>query len=390
MEGGGTRKIGDLAASVGIQRVHVLAWRDLADVEAGGSEIHAARVATLWAEAGLDVTLRSSYAQGQPKTVKRDGYQVVRRAGRYATFPRSVLSELAGRMGPRDALVEYWNGMPFFSPLWARGPSIVVLHHVHAEMWRMVLGDDAPALAKAGELLESRIAPLAYRRRGVVTLSPSSKAEIVRRLHMKPERVRVVPPGIDERFTPGLAPKNERPLVVCVGRLVPVKRHELLLEACAAARQRVPDLELVIVGEGYERPRLDDVVRTLGAESWVTFAGQLRDHELVELYQRAWVVASASSHEGWGMTLTEAAACGTPVVATRIAGHADSVVDGVTGVLVDARVDAFGGALADVLSDDAARHRLSSGAQARAGELTWDATAIGLMAALVADARTRR
>jgi glycosyltransferase involved in cell wall biosynthesis len=224
-----------------------------------------------------------------------------------------------------------------------------------------------------------------------VTLSPSSKAEIVRRLRIKPERVKVVPPGIDERFTPGPADhKHARPLVVAVGRLVPVKRFDLLVQACAIARERTPDLELVIVGEGYERPRLDDLVTGLDADRWVTFAGQLRDHELVDLYQKAWVVASASSHEGWGMTLTEAAACGTPVVATRIAGHADSVLDGVTGVLVDARADAFGAALADLLTDDRARRRLANGAQARAGELTWEATATGLMAALVADARSRR
>lgn len=381
-------KIGDLAASVGIRRIHVLSWRDLADVEAGGSEIHAAHVARLWAEAGLDVTVRSSFAQGQPRTVRRDGYQVVRKAGRYATFPRSVASELAGRMGPSDAVVEYWNGMPFFSPLWARRPSIVVLHHVHAEMWRMVLGDDAPRLARAGELLERRIAPLAYRRRGVVTLSPSSKAEIVERLGIPDERVRVVPPGIDARFAPGIE-RHPRPLVVAVGRLVPVKRYELLVQACAVARQRVPDLELVIVGDGYERPRLDDAVRAVDADRWVTFAGQLRDHELVDLYQRAWLVASASSHEGWGMTLTEAAACGTPAVATDIPGHRDAVVDGVSGVLAPGTGPGLGGAIADVLTDDRLRSRLGDGALGRAEELTWEATAIGLMAALAADAGTR-
>ena len=111
-------KIGDLAAAAGLRRIHLFSWRDLADVEAGGSEVHAANVARLWAAAGLDVTLRTSYAQGQSKTVVRDGYRVVRKAGRYLVFPRSVAAELAGRMGPHDALVEYWNGMPFFSPLW--------------------------------------------------------------------------------------------------------------------------------------------------------------------------------------------------------------------------------------------------------------------------------
>src|SRR5690606_5070882 len=127
----------DHALSLGIRRVHVLAWRDIEDVEAGGSEIHAANVARLWAEAGLDVTMRASHAQGQPPTVDRDGYHVIRRAGRYLVFPRAIGSELAGRHGERDALVEIWNGMPFFSPLWATGPRAVWLHHVHAEMWRM-------------------------------------------------------------------------------------------------------------------------------------------------------------------------------------------------------------------------------------------------------------
>ncbi len=74
----------------------------------------------------------------------RDGYRVIRRAGRYLVFPRAALAELTGRHGPSDALLEIWNGMPFFSPLWYRGPRAVMLHHVHAEMWQMVLGDGQP------------------------------------------------------------------------------------------------------------------------------------------------------------------------------------------------------------------------------------------------------
>lgn len=382
-------KIGDLAAAAGLQRIRIFSWRDLADVEAGGSEVHAANVARLWAEAGLDVTVRTSYAQGQPKTVMRDGYKVVRKAGRYLVFPRSVAAELAGRMGPRDALVEYWNGMPFFSPLWERHPSIVVLHHVHAEMWRMVLGDDNPRLAAAGDLLERRLAPLLYRRRKIVTLSSSSRDDIVEQLRLRPERIDIVPPGVDPRFTPG-GDRSSHPVVVAVGRLVPVKRYDLLVRACAEARQQVPNLELVIVGDGYERPALTDLVRDLDADSWVTFAGFLRDSEVVDLYRRAWVVASASAREGWGMALTEAAACGTPAVATRIAGHLDAVRDGVSGVLTDETVSGLGGALAAVLTDDALRQRLTIGALARAAELTWEATATGMMRALAGEATRRR
>ncbi|MBA2281464.1 MAG: glycosyltransferase family 4 protein, partial [Acidimicrobiia bacterium] len=363
-------KIGDLAAGAGIRRVHVLSWRDLADVEAGGSEVHASEIARLWAEAGLEVTLRSSYAQGQPTTVQRDGYRVVRRAGRYMVFPRAVATEMLGRLGPRDGLVEYWNGMPFLSPLWERRPSVVVLHHVHGEMWRMVLGAETPALAKAGELLEGRIAPLAYRRSRIVTLSESSKADIVQQLGLRAANVDVVAPGVDARFSPG-GERSASPLVVAVGRLVPVKRYDLLLAACAEARRTIGDLQLVIVGEGYERPALEERVRALDGDSWVRFAGFLRDHEVVDLYRRAWVVASASAREGWGMALTEAAACGTPAVATRIGGHEDAVRPGESGLLTDGTAAALGAGLAQVLSDTALRERLAAGALRRASELTW-------------------
>lgn len=382
-------KIGDLAAAAGIRHVHLLSWRDLADVEAGGSEVHAANVARLWAEAGLDVTIRTSYAQGQPKSVQRDGYRVVRKAGRYLVFPRSVAAELAGRMGPRDALVEYWNGMPFFSPLWERHPSIVVLHHVHAEMWKMVLGAENPRLAAAGEALERRVAPLLYRRSRIVTLSESSKTDIVEQLGIRPDRIDICLPGVDPRFSPG-GTKAARPVVVAVGRLVPVKRYDLLLAACDQARRTVGDLELVIVGDGYERPALVELVRDLDAESWVTFAGHLRDAEVVDLYRRAWVVASASAREGWGMALTEAAACGTPAVATRIPGHADAVRDGVSGLLTDGTADALAHGLVEVLGNVDRRTELTAGALARAGELSWERTATGMMRALAGEALHRR
>ncbi len=67
--------------------------------------------------------------------------------------------------------------------------------------------------------------------------------------------------------------------------------------------------------------------------------GHVSDEELLDLYRSAWVVASASAREGWGMTITEAGACGTPAVATRIAGHTDAVVHEHSGLLVDGRDD---------------------------------------------------
>jgi glycosyltransferase involved in cell wall biosynthesis len=378
-------KLGDLAASVGIRRVHMLAWRDLADVEAGGSELHAATVAKLWTEAGIEVMMRTSFAQGSPPTTIRDGYEVIRRAGRYAIFPRAVLAELRGRHGHRDALVEIWNGVPFFTPLWARGPRVTFLHHHHEKMWPMVL---SPRLAEFGAIIETRIAPPLYRRSTIVTLSESSRRDIIAKLRLRPDRVRVVPPGIDERFSPS-GKKSEHPLIVAVGRLMPSKRFDMLIRAVDQVRRHRPDVELVIVGEGYERDNLMRLIDEVHATEWVRLAGRVSDDELVSLYRRAWLVASASISEGWGMTLTEAAACATPAVATRIPGHEDAVLDGTTGLLVEPTVG-LEGALSRVLLDEGLRSRLSAGAVAHARRFTWNATALGTMQALVDDARRRR
>ena len=123
------------------------------------------------------------------------------------------------------------------------------------------------------------------------------------------------------------------------------------MRAAHHARRQVPGLQLHIVGEGYERPLVESVIDELDAADWVTLRGRLSDDELVELYRQAWIVASASAREGWGMTLTEAAACGTPAVATRIAGHADAVRDGESGLLADGDPVSLGDAMARVLGD---------------------------------------
>lgn len=377
------QKIGDLAAAAGLRRIHVLAWRDLDDVEAGGSEVHAAEVARLWAEAGIDVVMRTSFAQGHPPRATRDGYKVIRKAGRYLVFPRAALSEATHRYGRRDALVEIWNGMPFFSPLWATGPRVVFLHHIHAEMWKMVL---PPNLARMGDTLESRVAPRLYRGSRMVTLSPSSKAEMLD-VGFRDELVDVVPPGVDPRYTPG-GVRSATPLIVGVGRLVPVKRFDRLIRAVVAARRDAPDLELVLVGTGPDRTALEALVDELDAASYIRFAGRVSDEELVDTYRSAWAVASSSVREGWGMTLTEAAACGTPAVATRIPGHVDALAEGVSGLLADDDAE-LARHLAAIATDEELRARLSAGALAHASTFTWGNTATRILEILADEAMGR-
>lgn len=244
-----------------------------------------------------------------------------------------------------------------------------------------------PKLAKAGKFFEQHIAPPLYRRTPIVTLSESSRNEIIDYLGLPASQVRVVPPGIDESFHPH-GEKSPTPLVVSVGRLMPSKRFDDLIEAMVEVRRTVPDVELVIVGEGYERPNLEALITARNAHSWIRLTGRVSDEELLSLYRRAWLVASASVAEGWGMTLTEAAGCGTPSVATDIAGHRDSVAANVSGLLTQSN-RSLTTSIASLLTDHALREQLSAGALSHAASLTWKATALGTFLPLVDSARRR-
>ena len=365
----GPEAIAARAATKGIQRIHMLAWRDLDDPDAGGSELHASTVAAHWAAAGLEVTLRTSSAPGHRPEAERNGYRVVRRGGRYGVFPRTVASEIFGRLGPRDALVEIWNGVPFLSPLWARRPRMTWIHHVHEDMWPQVLPFP---LAQMGQVMERRFAPPLYRRTPIVTLSESSKAHIVDRMRLSPAQIEVVPPGIDSSFVPGTRAVD--PLVLAVGRLMPPKDFPRLFAAMQRVRETVPTARLMIVGEGPERRSLEALIQDANAADWCELPGRLSDDALRHAYQQAWVLSSVSTAEGWGMTITEAAACATPAVATRIPGHCDAVEHEVTGVLVD-RDDELVSGIARLLEDPALRDRMGQAAYRRSADYSWARTA---------------
>lgn len=375
----GSSRIGATAQTAGLRRVTILAWRDLADTEAGGSELHADRIAAAWAAAGIEVTMRTSTARGLPREERRHGYRVIRRSGRNMVFPAAIRDQLTGRLGTADAVVEVWNGVPWLTPLWCRAPHVAFIHHVHVDMWDLSLG---PALARIGRTLERRAAPL-YRSTTVLTPSQASKQHIVDYLRLPEENIRVIPPGIDPWFSPG-GTRAPEPTVLVVGRLVPHKRVEDILTLLPGLAQHIADVRLEVIGEGYHRATLEHLARHLGVEDRVVFHRTVSTEELVDAYRRAWVVTSASIAEGWGMTITEAGACGTPAVVVGTGGHTDAVEDGVSGLLADASSQ-LGDLLARVLGDPELRARLGEGARKRASNLSWEATAAEVFDA-VADA----
>jgi phosphatidyl-myo-inositol dimannoside synthase len=193
--------------------------------------------------------------------------------------------------------------------------------------------------------------------------------------------VSVLYPGADlDRFRPDLPVRDlrdrhgmgARPLVVCVSRLVARKGQDVLIRAMPRIRERVPDAALLIVGGGpYERR-----LRTMAAaapEGSVVFTGQVSEEELPRYYAAGDVFAmpcrsrlAGFEVEGWGNVFIEAAACGRPVVVGDSGGAPESLVDGVTGTLVDGgSVREVGDAVAALLADPARAHAMGAAGRAR-------------------------
>mgnify|MGYP001162616495 CR=1 FL=1 len=313
----------------GIKRVLILQWRDLDDAEAGGSEVHSHNIAEIWASKGLQVTFRTSAVKNSIKVTSRNGYTSVRSGGRYGVFLTAPLDILAHRLSEFDALVEVWNGMPFMTPLLTKGPNMVFLHHQHGPLWNVAL---PRPLAGFGRFFERKIFPNFYRSTPIVTLSESSRSELSSVLSLKKQNIHVVEPGVSSSFHSSTN-KSEHPLVVVAGRLSPYKQIDRVINVVTRVRSTVPNVRLEIIGEGPEEGRLRRFIASLPDNSWVSLRGRVSEDELVDTYQRAWVATSASLSEGWGMTMTEAARCGTASVASNIPGHVDAVSEGVSGYL---------------------------------------------------------
>ena len=183
--------------------------------------------------------MRTSYAQGHPYEGDRDGYHIVRKHGRFMVFPTTVVSELARQpRSPRRAGGDLERRAVPLATVGHR-PRIAWVHHVHRDMWEMVLD---PGLAKAGKFFEHRLAPAAVPPHpdrhavGVVAATSSSSTS-----GSQPSQISVVPPGHRRALHPGRA-KSDVPLVVAVGRLMPSKRFDELVRIAAEVRRDVPDL----------------------------------------------------------------------------------------------------------------------------------------------------
>jgi glycosyltransferase involved in cell wall biosynthesis len=341
---------------------HILfvAWRDLANPRAGGSEVLVDRLADGMAARGDRVSLLC----GGPVAPRR--YQVIRSGGSYTQFLRAPMA-YQRRLRDCDLVVEVCNGMPFFAPLWTRRPVVCLVNHVHTELWDVRL---PRPLASVGRFTESRVLPWVQRKNLFLTVSSSTAAALAD-IGVSKDQIRTVCNGVEPPQP--LTPRSQEPLFLALGRLTDYKRIDLLLRLWERVRHVVGG-QLVIAGDGPERARLEAL-----AGPGVSVIGRVTEEEKHRLLCSAWMLLHPAMIEGWGIVIVEAAIRGTPGIGFDVPGLRDSVVHGETGLLVR-NEGQFASAWASLALDHRTREALGRAARERALRLHWSAAVEGFAA----------
>jgi glycosyltransferase involved in cell wall biosynthesis len=355
-------------------RILVVNWQDRLNPQSGGAEIHLHEIFGRLAGWGHDVTLLASGFPGSAPREVVDAISVHRVGGRMTFGLRAPGYFRKSWEDDRfDVIVEDLNKVPIFMPVLSPVPVVLLVHHLFG---KTAFQEAAFPLAAVTWLLERTI-PLVYRGLDVVAVSPSTAKDLRDRGLEGPE-ISIVPNGVDlDRFSPDpSAPRSDGPTILYLGRLKRYKRVDLILKAVAVLKERVKGLRLLVAGRGSQAAKLLSLSSKLGLGETVSFLGYVSEEEKIRLLRSSWVHVLTSPKEGWGISALEAAACGTPTVASDSPGLRDAVLDGRTGRLIPhGDVSALVGALGGLLSAPAEREDMGRNARVFAEGFSWEASA---------------
>lgn len=353
-------------------RILVVNWQDRENPLAGGAEFHLHEIFERLASRGHDVTLLCGGWPGCPPTATLGGMKI-RRAGTRQTFALKAWAYWRRHLAHErfDVVVEDINKAPLYTPQWGTtSPVVACVPH----LFGATVFQELPWPLAAAVWLSERPLPYAYRSVAFEAISESTADDLVGR-GIPREQVRVIYPGVSfDRYTPFSGARAAVPTFAYIGRLKRYKGVDLVIRAFA--RVGNPQAVLEIAGAGDYRRALETLARSLALAGRVRFLGFVTEEEKLALLRRSWGVALASPKEGWGLTNVEAAACGTPVVASNSPGIRESVVNGETGFLTPhGDIDALAGAMNRLAGSRELVESMGVRARVFAESFTWDKAA---------------
>jgi glycosyltransferase involved in cell wall biosynthesis len=356
-------------------KILIFNWRDPKHPDAGGAEKATYEIAKRWVLDGHEICWVCGGFPSGKRTEDIQGITITRLGGKYSVYGLSPLYYLLRLKESFDVIIDEINTVPFFSILYAQEPKVAMIHQLAAD----VLFEELPFIpAKFWSSVEPRVLRM-YRNIPIVT-SESTKRDLIK-IGISERNIHTINYGVDKSLYKPRREKSLTPHIVYLGRIRRFKGIHYLIRAMNHVVEAVPGTRASIVGKGdpnYEM-ELKRLAEGLGLERDIDFYEfGFKDSlkEKIELLQKAWVLVFPSIREGFGLTIVEANACGTPAVATDVPGLRDTVKNDETGVLVPSRnIDALAEAIIRLLKDEVLRGRLSRNAIEWSKNFDWNITA---------------
>lgn len=352
-------------------RVLLLNWRDIANPLAGGAEVHIWEVFGRLAAQGWDISAICASYKGCLDQESVGGITVHRCGGAYRYyFSLPWRYRKVSQSFKPHIVIDFMNKLPLFTPLYVKEPVICFVHHLFGSAASL---DAGPMVGLAVGSSERFVRPV-YSNTPCMAGSVSTISEL-ESIGLPPEHLNLVPYGVNTGFyLPGL--KAQHPTIVYVGRLKQYKGIGDLLETIPGLLPQFPSLQVKIAGQGGMESQLRGLIASLGLNHCVELCGYVSEETKRRLYQEAWVACFPSSKEGFGLTVPEAALCGTPTVGYDVPGLRDAIQHGKTGWLVPfGDKAALGTALGQILGNTTLREQLSCTAQSVYADFSWERAA---------------
>lgn len=347
--------------------VLILNWRDPENPKAGGAEYVTMEHAKAWVRAGHRVTWFTSLYSGATHHETRDGIEIARHGNEHTVHILAPFFYLFG--GKFDIVIDEIHGIPFFTPLYVRGPKIAFIHEVAMEIWDFMF---PIPMNYFGKLIE-RFAFFSYRTTSFWTDAPSTVEELIAMGIPKNQCIAIACPITNKPVS--RIPIKKDPIFLSVNRMVPMKRIEDTIRAFARIKKGLKRAKLWVVGFGDKDyiHSLHALVYHLGIESSVRFFGWVSEEKKITLMRHAYLLFHTSIKEGWGLAVLEAGSQGTPAVVYNVAGLRDVVISGKSGVVLQENSPhALAKAALDLYKNKKFYRKLQIGAKIYAASFHWD------------------
>ncbi len=346
-------------------------WRCIKNPEMGGAEIHFHEIFKRIVAKGNAVTLVAHKFKGAPEEETVDGIKIIRIGNKFL-FDKQFKAYYETIKTKYDLIVDDISKIPLFTPGYVREPVVGILHHIHGDS----LYKEIPAPLAFYIINKEKQIPKYYGNTPIFTVSESTRRELIE-LGQPENRTDILYNAINhELFKKIKIKKSEFPLITYIGRIKKYKNLETIVDAVDILKTEIPDLQFVIAGTGDNEEQLKAYVKNKNLDSMVKFQGYVSEEEKAELLSKAWLFVSMPMKEGWGITIIEANAMGTPAIGSDVPGLRDSIRNNETGLLTPyGNPDKLAEKILMLIKDKKERQRLSANAKNWAEKFTWDASA---------------